>query len=213
MQKSCPRTRRVPEGCLKKSFQSGFINDSHLIVSLLSKLCLNKTWNFLWNVARTWKTRKRTVSRAQRLRHAILTLQETVCWSEQRANVLWSSGVEGLTTWPDSPVVWWVLFCLFFLLLFQFYFEFVVEKQKRKKTEEIFRENFKTVWGRSWPYQYVWSSILWCTYSCLIPQKHLVLTSDQNVSPGSGITQVFLFTTIFLVSFEKWHMISDIQIS
>lgn len=174
------------------------------------KPCLNKAWNFLWNIDRIWKTRKRTVSRVRRLKHAILTLQETVCWSGQRANVLWSSGVDGLTLWPDSPIVWWFLFCLFFLSLFQFYFEFVFEKQKRKKTEKIFRENFKTIWGRSWPYQYV--SILWCTCSCLIPQKHLALTSDQNVSPHSGITQLFPFTAIFFVSFEKCHMISDFQI-
>lgn len=137
-------------------------------------------------------------------------LCKRLCWSGQRANVLWGSGVDGLAKWPDSPIVWRFLFCLFFLSLLQFYFEFVFEKQKRKETEKIFRENLKTLWGRRWPYQYVWSSTLWCTCSCLIPQKILFLTSDQNASPGSGITQLLPFTAIFLLLLKgaTWFLTS-----
>lgn len=185
---------------------------SHCQYSFIESCAWTKLSNFSWNIAKTWKTIKRTVSTAQRLKHAIFTLRETVCWSGQKANVLWGSGADGLIG-PDSPIVWWVLVCFVFLSLFQFCFEFVFEKQKKKKTEKIFRENLKTILGRSWPYQYVLFSTLWCTCYCLIPQKLLVLTSDQMLFQVVELPNYFPLQHFLFVSFEKCHMISDFLIS
>lgn len=119
---------------------------SHCQCSFIESLAWTKLSNSLWDVGTTWKTIKRTVSRAQRFKHAVLTLQETLCWSGQGANVLWGSGEDGLKMWPDSPTAWWFFsfVLVFFLviipvLLWVCLWKTKKERKKKKYSGKILR--------------------------------------------------------------------------